>query len=113
MSAQAWKYSNYDIFFFRMFSAFKKLANRNEGQNGQNGTQVSPGGVQSMASNLQKKFSKVRKYFPVLRIRIQDFKAIWIIIPKNHDPDPLQNCLDPHATLDNFLPKTETFLSSL
>ena len=43
-----------------MFSAFKKLANRNEVQNGQNGAQVSPGGVQSMASNLQKKFSKVR-----------------------------------------------------
>ena len=50
----------YFIFLnFRMFSAFKKLANRNEVPNGQNGAQVSPGGVQSMASNLQKKFSKV------------------------------------------------------
>ena len=49
------------FYSFRMFSAFKKLANRNDGSGAQNGTQVSPGGVQSMAHNLQVKFSKVNK----------------------------------------------------
>ena len=44
-----------------MFSAFKKLANRSDTPGSQNGTgtSISPGGVQSMAHNLQKKFSKV------------------------------------------------------
>ena len=39
-----------------MFSAFKKLTTKNE-----NGNVVSPNNVQSMSTNLQKKFAKVRR----------------------------------------------------
>ena len=45
-----------------MFSAFKKLTNKNEVQNGSghNGLAGKPGeGVHSMSHNLQKKFAKV------------------------------------------------------
>lgn len=40
-----------------MFSAFKKLTTKQE--NGGNSSAVSPGNVQCMSTNLQRKFAKV------------------------------------------------------
>ena len=66
-----------------MFSAFKKLANRSDTPGSQNGTSISPGGVQSMAHNLQKKFSKVMEL---------SFATNWnILIPISLQPGGV-NC---------------------
>ena len=42
-----------------MFSAFKKLTTKQE--NGGNSSAVSPGNVQCMSTNLQRKFAKVEQ----------------------------------------------------